>query len=116
MQRWIDVGEEVPYCCRIHQFSPKCSPNGGIGGIRDNILCPTITPQISSFGTVPCNTKLNAISTHGKYGAVKTSRPKKLSLVSGLRLLQMYTKLLLNADPRNGIESKGERTSKTVVA
>lgn len=56
------------------------------------------------------------MSTQGKYGAVNTNRPKKLSLVSGLRLLQMYTKLLLSAEPRKGMESKGERTSKIVVA
>jgi hypothetical protein len=53
--------------------------------MEQSIPCPTITPQISSFGTLPCSTKLNAINTHGRYGAVNTSSPKKLNLVSGLR-------------------------------
>jgi hypothetical protein len=53
------------------------------------LLCPTMTPQISSLGTVLCNTKLNAIKTQGRYGAVNTSKPRKLSLVSLLRLDQM---------------------------
>lgn len=55
---------------------------------RQNAPCPTTTPAISSLGTKPCNTSENAISTHGRYGAVKTSRPRKLSRVSGLRRLQ----------------------------
>jgi len=80
------------------------------------VPCPTITPQISSFGTLPCNTKLNAISTHGKYGAVKTSSPKKLNLVSGFLRDHIYTKLLLNADPRKGIDRRGERHSRIDVA
>ena len=79
-------------------------------------LCPTITPQISSFGTVPCNTKLNAIKTHGRYGAVNTSNPRKLNLVSGFLLLHMYTKELDKADPRKGMLSIGERASRSVVA
>lgn len=83
---------------------------------RMTVLCPTITPQISSFGTVPCSTSENAISTHGRYGAVNTSRPKKLNLVSGFRLLQMYTSELDSADPRKGIESIGESASRRVVA
>lgn len=83
---------------------------------EEDILCPTITPHISSFGTVPCRTKLNAISTHGRYGAVNTSKPKKLRRVSGFRRDQMYTKLLLNAEPRNGMLSIGESASRSVVA
>ena len=80
------------------------------------IPCPTITPQISSFGTLPCSTKLNAINTHGRYGAVKTSSPKKLNLVSGFLLDHMYTKLLLNADPRKGMDRRGERQRRMEVA
>ena len=83
---------------------------------RRDIPCPTTTPQISSFGTLPCSTKLNAIKTHGKYGAVKTRRPKKLSLVSGFLRDQMYTSELLSADPRKGIESIGLRQSRIDVA
>ena len=79
-------------------------------------LCPTITPQISSFGTVPCNTRLNAIKTHGRYGAVKTSNPKKLNLVSGFRLLHIYTSELESADPRKGMLSMGESPSRSMVA
>ena len=79
-------------------------------------LCPTMTPQISSLGTVPCNTKLNAIKTHGRYGAVNTSNPKKLSLVSGFLLLHMYTNELDNADPKKGMLSMGERARRRVVA
>lgn len=116
MQWWIHIGEEVPNCFRSHPVSPRRSLSGSRGEVRDHIPCPTITPQISSFGTVPCNTRLNAIRTQGKYGAVNTSSPRKLSLVSGFRLLQMYTKLLLNAEPRKGMESRGERTSKIEVA
>ena len=81
-----------------------------------DLLCPTITPQISSFGTVPCSTKLNAIKTHGRYGAVNTSNPRKLNLVSGFLLLQIYTRLLDNAEPRNGMLSIGDRASRRVVA
>lgn len=83
---------------------------------REDVPWPTITPQISSFGTVPCKTSENAISTHGRYGAVNTSKPKKLRRVSGFLRLQMYTKLLLSALPRNGMESKGESMRRTVVA
>ena len=81
-----------------------------------DLLWPTITPQISSFGTVPCRTRLNAIKTQGRYGAVKTSSPRKDSLVSGFRLLHMYTKVELSAEPRKGIESSGERQRSNVVA
>jgi len=81
-----------------------------------DILCPTITPHISSFGTVPCRTRLNAISTHGRYGAVNTSRPRKLSRVSGFRRDQIYTRLLDNAEPRKGIDSRGESARRRAVA
>ena len=54
--------------------------------------------------------------THGRYGAVKTSNPKKLNLVSGFRRDQIYTKLLLNAEPRKGIESMGESARRIDVA
>ena len=80
------------------------------------LLCPTTIPQISSFGTVLCITRLNAISTSGRYGAVNTNRPKKLSLVSGLRRAHMYTRVLLNAGPRKGIEKMGEITRRMLVA
>lgn len=80
------------------------------------VPCPTITPQISSLGTVPCKTKLNPIRTQGKYGAVNTKRPKKLSLVSGFRLDQIYTSELLSADPRKGMESMGLRQRRIEVA
>jgi hypothetical protein len=66
---------------------PLC--NGGYTSEKKYQTCPITTPIISSLGIVPCTIKLKPISTHGRYGAVKTSSPKKLSLVSGLRLDQM---------------------------
>ena len=75
-----------------------------------------MTPQISSFGTVPCSTRLKAIKTHGRYGAVNTSSPRKESLVSGFRLLHMYTSVELRAEPRKGMESSGERQRREAVA
>ena len=80
------------------------------------IPCPTMTPQISSFGTIPCSNRLKPINTHGKYGAVNTKRPKKLSLVSGFLLDHMYTSELLRAEPRKGIDSRGLRQRRTEVA
>lgn len=117
--RYVTVDRRRRRSTKLLQHPPSQSTKSPTGGLKeggDHIPWPTTTPQISSFGTVPCNTKLNAISTHGKYGAVNTSSPKKLSLVSGFRLLQMYTRLLLSAEPRNGIDSRGERTSKIEVA
>ena len=81
-----------------------------------DVPCPTITPQISSLGTLPCSIKLKPMRTHGKYGAVKTKRPKKLSLVSGFLLDQIYTSELLRAEPRKGIESMGLRHKRIEVA
>lgn len=72
--------------------------------------------MISSFGTMPCNTRLNPINTHGRYGAVKTSKPRKLNRVSGLRLDQMYTSVEDNGCPRKGIDTNGERHMRQVVA
>ncbi len=46
----------------------------------------------------------NAINTHGRYGAVNTRTPRKLSRVSGFRLDHIYTRVLESADPRNGME------------
>ena len=44
------------------------------------------------------------MSTHGKKGARKTIKPKKLRRVSGLRRLHIYTRVLDKAWPRKGIE------------
>jgi len=74
------------------------------------------TPMISSLGTVPCSTRLNPISTHGRYGAVKTSNPKKDRRVSGLRRDQMYTKVEESGWPRNGIDTSGERQMRLPIA
>jgi hypothetical protein len=46
-------------------------------------------------------------STHGRYGALNTRSPKKLSKVSGFLRLQMYIRVLLSADPRNAMENMG---------
>lgn len=81
-----------------------------------NVLCPTITPQISSLGTVPCSTRLNAINTHGRYGAVNTSNPRNDSRVSGFRRDHMYTSELERAEPRKGIERRGESRRRSAVA
>lgn len=43
----------------------------------------------------------NPISTQGKKGAWKLSRPKKFILTLGFRLLQMYTSMMVKAWPRN---------------
>ena len=75
-----------------------------------------MTPHISSLGMVLCNTRLNAIKTHGRYGAVNTSRPRKLNLVSGFLRDHIYTKVLLRAGPRKGIETKGDSTRSIDVA
>lgn len=77
---------------------------------------PIATPIISSRGIVPCITRLNVMRTHGKYGAVNTSRPRKLNRVSGLRRDQMYTKVEERGWPRNGIDTSGDRTMRLVVA
>lgn len=55
----------------------------------ENEPCPTAIPHNSSLGQCPLITTLNAIKTHGKNGARKVSSPSILSLVSGLRRLQM---------------------------
>ena len=75
-----------------------------------------MTPHISSLGIVLCITRLNAIKTHGRYGAVNTSNPKKLSLVSGFLRDQMYTKVLLRDGPRKGMDSNGESARRMDVA
>jgi len=80
VKRWVDVVEEVPNCkilVLIHDEESR------------NVLCPTTMPHISSFGSVPCITNEKASNTHGRYGALKTNRPRKLSDVSGFFLLQM---------------------------
>jgi hypothetical protein len=66
---------------------------------------------------LPCINKLNPIRTHGRYGAVKTSRPRKLRRVSGFRRDQMYTSTLDRDEPRNGIDVVSElNASSDVVA
>lgn len=79
-------------------------------------ICPTITPQISSLGTVPWTSRLNVIKTQGRYGAEKTINPKKLKRVSGFLRLQIYTRLDVSAVPRNGSETNGERIKRKVMA
>jgi hypothetical protein len=58
---------------------------------------------------------LNAIRTHGRYGALNTKRPKKLRRVSGFRRLQIYTRLDDNAGPRKSRERNGERIRREVI-
>jgi hypothetical protein len=64
---------------------------------------------------VPCNTRLKPIRTQGKYGAVKTSKPRKLSLVSGFLRDQMYTSVEESGWPRNGIETSGDKAIRHVI-
>ncbi len=52
---------------------------------------------------MPCINRLNAINTHGRYGAVNTSSPRNDSRVSGFRRDQIYTSVLESALPRNGM-------------
>lgn len=86
---WVDVVEVIPYCQsyqRLHRL--HC-----LAAIKFlSLLCPIMTPQISSFGTLPCTAKLKPMRTHGSQGALKTSSPMKLMSVSGLRRLHMYTR------------------------
>jgi hypothetical protein len=64
-------------------------------------------PHISSLGTVPCMISEKASSTQGRYGALKTSRPRKLRSVSGFFRLQIYMRVLLSAEPRKAMENMG---------
>jgi hypothetical protein len=73
-------------------------------------------PHISSFGTVPCIIKEKERSTHGRYGALKTSNPRKLSNVSGFFRLQIYMSVLLRADPRKAMENMGAMQRRSVEA
>jgi len=56
------------------------------------------------------------MSTHGRYGAVKTSSPRKLSRVSGFRRDQMYTSVDESGWPKKGIETSGEMAIRLVMA
>ena len=62
--------------------------------------------------------RLNVMSTQGKYGAVKTSKPRNERRVSGLRRDQMYTSVDERAEPRKGIEvvNTVDRRSRDEVA
>jgi len=110
----------LPSNIRLHHIGgsngrePLC--NGGYTSQKKYHTCPITTPIISSFGMVPWSAKLKAIKTHGRYGAVKTNRPKKLKRVSGFRLDQMYTKVEDKGWPRNGIETRGERHIRHTMA
>jgi hypothetical protein len=53
-------------------------------------------------------------STQGRYGALKTSRPRKLSIVSGFFLLQM--RVLDRAEPRKAMENMGAMQRSSVEA
>jgi hypothetical protein len=55
-------------------------------------------------------------STHGRYGALNTSSPRKLSSVSGFFRLHIYMSVLLSADPRNAMENKGAMQRRSVEA
>jgi len=83
----------LPSNIRLHHIGgsngrdPLCS--GGYTSQKKYHTCPITTPIISSLGIVPWSAKLKAINTQGRYGAVKTNRPKKLNRVSGFRLDQM---------------------------
>lgn len=57
-------------------------------------------PRRSTMMELPSRRE-NPISTQGKKGAWKFSRPKKFILTLGFRLLQMYTSIMVKAWPRN---------------
>jgi hypothetical protein len=81
--RRINIVEEVPDCDDVSIGLLDRTINA------IDLLWPTTIPHSSSFGQWLCSTTLKAISTHGNHGALNVRRPKKLSLVSGLRRLQM---------------------------
>jgi hypothetical protein len=108
----IDVVEVIPDCSFVSTYS--CTHQYDCQ--RSNSPCPMITPQISSFGTLPCTAKLKAISTQGSHGALNTSSPRKLSNVSGLRRLQMYTSIELRGEPRKAMLKKGAMQRRHVAA
>lgn len=60
--------------------------------------------------------RLKASRTHGKYGALNTSNPRKLNSVSGFFRLQMYMRVLLSADPRKAMENMGAMQRRSVEA
>jgi len=79
-------------------------------------MCPMTTPIISSLGTFPCIMRLKPISTHGKYGAVKTRTPKKLSCVSGFFRDQIYTRVEESGCPRKGRDTRGDMAMRLTIA
>ncbi len=88
---------------------------GGYTSVKKYQMWPMTTPMISSLGTDPCITRLNPINTQGKYGAVKTSNPRKLNRVSGFRRDHMYTSVEDNGWPRKGIETSGDRRIRNAI-
>ncbi len=122
VQGRVEVVEEVPYYFFPPSRQLSCprqarrKQRGRGEETKRNALCPTMTPQISSFGTVPCNTKLNPINTHGNHGAVKTNSPRNDRRVSGLRRPQIYTNVLLRPEPRKGMPSSGDNKRRWVLA
>lgn len=80
-----------------------------------NLPCPTATPSKSSFGNVLCKSTLKPSKTDGKYGALKTNNPRKLSRTPGFLLAQIYTSEKLSGDPKNGIPVSGERAMRVTA-
>lgn len=107
--RWVDIVEVVPYYHKVSILKSSVVQ-------RLNLLCPMITPQISSFGTLPCTAKLKAINTHGNHGALNTSNPIRLSRVSGLRRLQMYTRTEESGVPRKAMLKNGAIPRSSIAA
>lgn len=66
-------------------------------------------PIRSPVGKWLFSRRVKPSNTQGRYGAVKTNRPRKLSGIEGLRRDQMYTNVNARGDPRNGIDTNGER-------
>lgn len=79
---WLSV------CTNSSHLSPKL--------IEDIIWAP----KRSTMMELP-SSRENPISTQGKKGAWKLSRPKKFIRTLGFRLLQMYTSMMVKAWPRN---------------
>lgn len=66
-------------------------------------MCPTIMPIRSMVGGLPRTTE-KAKRTHGRYGAVKGNKFKKVRRTFSFLRPQTYTIIKVKEEPRKGIE------------
>lgn len=57
-------------------------------------------PMKSPVGKLLNNKRENPNKTHGRYGAVKTNRPKKLTRTSGFFCDHRYTSINVRGEPK----------------